>query len=118
MFPGLIACVTDIYEGGPLRCYEDNEIGLVKFVDEECELVVGANDLEAKSNIHIYPQPADDFIYVSTNSYYQNLTVQIHDFTGKEILAFHSAASQSLYPINVAHLPPGMYVISVFGDDG
>jgi hypothetical protein len=60
---------------------------------------------------------ANDFIYLSTNRYYPNVSAKIYDFTGKEILNIQSADVRNLYQINVADLSNGMYVGLVFSEN-
>lgn len=65
LFPEPI-CVTDINEGGPLRCYSDSSNWSYQTnVSPTCDYVTAINENSYLScTIQIYPNPISDFIYL------------------------------------------------------
>jgi hypothetical protein len=66
-------------------------------------------------NFMVYPNPADNVIYINTGSYSTNkpLKVNIFDITGK--LALSSLLHENT--CDVSHLPNGIYFLQMSGDN-
>jgi hypothetical protein len=62
----------------------------------------------------VYPNPAADILYLKLQSN-QQCQVQISDLTGKIVLQkeINQQSGTTLQEINIAHLPIGMYVLTV-----
>lgn len=60
----------------------------------------------------IHPNPAQHYIRI--NSDYKNLTINIQDLSGKQILMIHNYNSES--DINLENLSQGTYLITITGD--
>ena len=77
----------------------------------ECEYDIATENVES-GNLFVYPNPADDVLYVNTGS--DNLyTVTIYNNIGMRVMA--ETASSQLIEMNVASLPTGEYHIMVEG---
>jgi len=64
------------------------------------------------NNINVYPNPANDFISISTN--YKNTKIQIFDNTGKLIKVLNSYNNEK---INISNLTNGIYICKLTTDD-
>jgi uncharacterized protein (DUF362 family) len=72
--------------------------------------------LFSDKSLHIYPNPADDFIIISmNNSYSGKLNMAIYDQTGRQLLKLYSIkqAFDFSEKINVSGLAKGDYLITV-----
>ena len=70
---------------------------------------VNINDISAKVEISIYPNPASDFINVNVSSDY---IFQIFDITGRSVLETSLENGQ----INISKIPVGLYIIKGFNN--
>jgi hypothetical protein len=70
---------------------------------------VAARDI----NLHIYPQPARDVIYLSAHiPLQQQYTITLHDATGK-ILKLQKGPSGGSVKLHVEDVPPGNYILQL-----
>lgn len=65
----------------------------------------------ALAQISIYPNPASDYINISTTNNIQY--VEMFDILGKKVIH-----SESISKISVSHLQSGIYIVKVFTDKG
>jgi len=103
--------VADVYEGGPLRCYSDNEFGNYSTgIVEECDFVVSV-ETNKESLFEIYPNPCEDILNVKFPETMKNCNIGIFDMSGREIkkLKANGASTQ----INTSDLKTGMYRINL-----
>lgn len=49
---------------GRIKCYEDNQLGLVKFIEEDCDFLETAIIDNEQLAINIFPNPADEYINI------------------------------------------------------
>ena len=66
----------------------------------------------AAADVAVYPNPANDFIYVETTCASSVQRIDIYDITGKLMISSIEAE------INVSELESGMYFVNVLTDDG
>lgn len=64
---------------------------------------------EMKSNFNIYPNPANDFITITSDTKHKTLNFKIYNLTGKVVKEFKAVDSQK---IDISELPSGTYIIS------
>lgn len=65
------------------------------------------------NSLGIYPNPANNFIYIKNNSDFQ--TIEIFDLTGKSVMKMNEF-NQSM--INISNLKSGLYLIKTNDDEG
>ncbi len=111
MFP-----TFDMNFEGPLRCYQDNILGLYNTeVAPSCEFTtVGIEEYTDKDNIFIYPNPANNTIniIIDNNS---NAIVKIINAKGQLINEIKSVKEHET--IDVSGLPAGMYIVQLVFDN-
>lgn len=77
--------------------------------------IVDINEFEVENNIDIYPNPASDFINISTGNinYGTDLEVLIFDITGRVVMKKNLIVTQEDLSFNVQDFPQGLYVVSL-----
>lgn len=119
LFPGVTNdCIssTDNYVPGPLRCYQDAEIGMVKFSEEECDYIyLGVSEI-SDNLFNIWPNPADGIIYVRGN-YTEDVQLEFSDITGKNIPVNALRSSADILSANISFLPAGIYFINIYDEN-
>ncbi len=77
--------------------------------------LVDINEFEIKNNIDVYPNPASDFIYISTGTvnFGENLDIKIIDITGKIVKTINTFVNKEEISVNISDFPQGLYVISL-----
>ncbi len=114
-FPMYYSPLYDDARVGELRCYEDSLLGLVKFVDEECELTVSIGEQIQSDQFTIYPNPTTDYIYVEGNNI-NTYVIQIYSVDGKLIEFKNNLINNNnKMEIDINHLSEGMYWIKLTG---
>lgn len=66
--------------------------------------------------LHLYPVPVRDILKVEITGSPSNLA--IFDALGKQRLAYNTRNKQEQIQFNVSVLPPGLYFLRAFSDDG
>ena len=65
-------------------------------------------NLEPENNIHIYPNPASEYLIIETN---KEELYEIYDLQGK--LIYKNKITVPITKVNVAAIPKGIYIIKV-----
>lgn len=80
------------------------------------DISVGKVQLQATNPyIKIYPNPTKDVLNVDSKSFNQGYAlIKIQDITGKTILEQNVSIVSHQFELDLAHLPQGVYVLSVF----
>jgi hypothetical protein len=119
MFPEPI-CVVDVFEGGPLRCYYDDEFGsyVRPGFEESCDYIVGIEDIRsAGSSVSIYPLPAGNRITVDIASPVKSdIKAEITDISGKSVMK--TISSTPKFDVDLTGLKDGLYFIRLSEKDG
>ncbi len=76
-------------------------------------LNVGIESAYKPLNISIYPNPANDYIFIKTNDSEKFSKVQLLDLNGKVVVEINE--ENSFQKIDTKNLPSGMYIIRVLG---
>jgi hypothetical protein len=63
-----------------------------------------------RMNVSVFPNPAQNMLYINVENSLQPFLFSIFDLSGKIV---HSGASMSYQPINLPDLPNGMYLVHV-----
>lgn len=66
--------------------------------------------------VSIYPNPANNLIYVDTQEDVKNLEVTIYNPIGKQVLRFNAVDSSERREIDLKNLEKGSYIIKIKGD--
>ncbi len=109
MFPEQ-GCVSDVSEGGPLRCYMGDGMMLDTGISWSCyHIVFGTEDIE-KERISIYPNPTfDKFTFNGASSKVYNITVK--NVNGQMVKNIRQVMNGNV--INVSNLPTGLYLLMI-----
>lgn len=101
---------------GELRCYEDTILGLVKFVDEECDYLMTTIENSNLLNLSIYPNPANEILNIQLQ---QPLAINHID-----IIGLNGICSTTFYPRNnstisipIKNLTSGIYSIVIYNNN-
>lgn len=73
---------------------------------------VGLGDEQAEQVLNVYPNPASDFITVSSSTQKRNVWVQILDIHGKVVFADTFTGSSRHF--NISDLPKGVYFVRLY----
>jgi hypothetical protein len=95
-----------ILDPAALRCYSDDQIS-VQLRAEDCEALVGIEDLQAHSTPTLHPNPGSDRLYVEPAQ--GVLSIQMLDALGRWV---HNAPiTASSIAIDTSLLPGGTYLV-------
>lgn len=71
------------------------------------------NDLASDKGLYVYPNPAEDIIYISQLN--STDVVKIYNLTGQEVLSFSPASEiTGSHPINIESLNTGTYILCIY----
>lgn len=114
MFPEPFYCVIDIYEGGPLRCYEDSIFGIYQTgISSSCDYIItSTGEVENYSkDIFLYPNPAKDYISIILPEEVQANSMVVYNSIGCEI--YQSELNKNNSILNLSMLSAGLYNIKI-----
>lgn len=75
--------------------------------------VGGISEIETPE-VFIFPNPAQDIIYIKTTDISnKKVVIQIHNSTGKSVLLKETVMNRELLPLNIPALTPGLYYVSI-----
>ncbi len=105
MFDGAV----DANEGGPFRCYSDNNFAIYKpNYLEVCDYIMGTTELEGSASFQVYPNPVSDQINIPETLIQEYNHYRILSSEGKLI-----QKGQTTEQIEVANLPAGNYTLLI-----
>ncbi len=99
----------DINFEGPLRCYEDDQIGQVKFVDFACDLVPVEQAAQEPAEVRVYPNPTDGVISLEHALLSHALTYRLVTVQGVPASAGQVIKDQ----IDLSGCAPGLYFLHI-----
>lgn len=103
----------DVNEGGPFRCYSDNDFPVYKpHFSKECDYVK-LETIPNKISLAIFPNPASSIIQLKADLNWQDSRFEIGTIDGKKVL---SGKSTNL--IDISSLEKGTYLLSVYHQAG
>jgi predicted outer membrane repeat protein len=81
--------------------------------------VVRTEDVtQTQAVVQIYPNPAQDFIYISSEAVFQNANFVLYTSTGSQILHNNfTAFANDVTTISLSDLPQGIYFYQIIADD-
>jgi hypothetical protein len=75
-----------------------------------------STEIYVPNKIHIFPNPAQDYLNISLREYYEKLV--IYDVNGKELQKITTNREESHYKIDISHFLSGIYFISGISPNG
>ena len=103
---------TDGGEGGPLRCYSDNEISYQSPSVQTCDLPLGGTERATQLSLNIYPNPGTDRLTIRLPVGEKLQRVMVRDALGR--ICLHEATPvENEVVLDTEHLPRGCYSIEV-----
>ena len=102
LFPNELISICDGDFEGSLRCYEDDEIGLINFSNVGC-LFTPVSNLENSHTIKVFPNPASTMIYIESDAPITELRVM----NTKGELVFHQEGDLKSFQCD--SFLPGIY---------
>jgi hypothetical protein len=115
--------IADLIEGGPLRCYSDDNFGLYETgIAEACNFLVGLGENKSAHGFSIAPNPASDEIRLHFDlSVSGDVLVEVFGLDGRLLQSYSVAnfkqGSHNLV-LNTARLSPGVYILKLNTDYG
>jgi len=101
-------CPLDLNEGGPFRCfYDDLFTTYMPYYNENCDFIVGQEELDLESTINIWPNPTNDILHVTSLTNSLSTAYTICDLKGCII----KQGNIKNGIINVQNLPLGVYIL-------
>jgi hypothetical protein len=88
-----------------------------KIVVQNICTTLSSSDFELESNLKIYPNPFNSQITFDFGNSYENVTVLIHDITGKQLYK-NSFSGNQLVVNNLGNIPSGIYVATLTTENG
>lgn len=111
-FTGMVADGTELY----LRCYSDNNFPLLNLTSVPCDTI--RNRKIPDYNTWLYPNPADDVIYLETRDHLVNgSTIYIWNSLGQVVHEERIPAEFWDGRIDVRHLPAGFYELVIWAQN-
>lgn len=104
-----------IFDGdfpGLIKCYEDDQLGLVKFIEEDCDFLETAIMETEHISINIFPNPADAFITVQF-PVSAIKSIRMMNNLGALVLEQHALSGTTQITLQTAALAPGIYWVGV-----
>jgi hypothetical protein len=111
LFPVAFSYVCDGNFEGKIRCYQDENLGLIQFSEEEC-LMTSTKDLIQNSEINIFPNPTNSILNIEIDGQDKIQQIEMFDLAGKVIIR-----KQNDNQINVTDFQTGIYILKIRIDD-
>jgi hypothetical protein len=104
---------TDSDKGGPLRCYDDNQISGYKRVTTACNYYyTGLNEETGfNDNLIIYPNPSSDKIYLYGMDQKNKNEISIKNILGQEMRRSNLKTDGE---INISEFQNGVYFLEIY----
>ncbi len=106
-------CMTDLMEGGPMRCYLDDFFQYSTGLATECDFLVSVDELST-TDIKVYPNPARDF-FIIDNPQGRKLTVFVRNLQGQSLL--EKKVVNTTAEVDIGMLKQGTYLISLLDNE-
>jgi hypothetical protein len=101
-------CMTDLMEGGPLRCYYDPDFDFSTDIAPYCDFTVGINEADLKNGFSIFPNPAVNTLKINcpTDDTYH---LSIKNIFGKTV--WESNVITDGERLDVSGFSSGIYIV-------
>ena len=81
-------------------------------IQHNCE-VTGTEESNLQGTFEVFPNPAKDNIFITSNSLKAGSEYQVYDSTGKQVMS--GRITPHITTVDIKRLSPGLYVIRIFG---
>lgn len=120
MFPNYVSCIADFVEGGPLRCYSDDNFPI--FVTDEssyCDFITSIDSyVNVEDFIEVYPNPTSSSIIIkSKNMSMTDMKIVLLSSLGQKIFEYDLNLTKD-FQIDLSNLKSGLYFLQVTNDKG
>lgn len=108
--------LSDGNEGGPLRCYEDQNIGSYHNPDYDlpCNFVTSTNEVNNKYHIQVSPNPFTGFVKITLDDNLpKGSEILVQTVTGHTLKRFKIPPNAGHLDIPLAELPQGFYLLNI-----
>lgn len=111
-------CVVDMFEGGALRCYQDDDYPLFETgLAPACDFMVGLNEMPDETTFMLAPNPASKRVNIRFHLQEEShVSAQLFDLNGSLLLNLldeRLPGGKHMLPVNTSYLKPGMYLLSL-----
>lgn len=80
-------------------------------------VIQGINELQAPSDVKLYPVPADNILNVSINQLAADTRkIEVYDMMGKQVIEQELKENTTSVELNVSAIPNGTYLLRIIGD--
>ncbi len=100
--------ICDPADGGWIKCYTDDVIGLYEVTTGECDAITDIEEITI-TDISISPNPANNFISISGLEAMTVKNILIYDYLGVKWIEKELKSNT----LNIENLPRGMYFIQI-----
>ncbi len=108
---------TDAGEGGPLRCYNDNEISYQSPTVQTCDIPLEVTAHVARPKILMYPNPGTDRLTIRMSVGEKLQGVLVHDAFGR-IFLHEATPVENEVVLDTERFPSGCYSIEIRSTHG
>jgi hypothetical protein len=110
MFPFDVCTMAfDGNEGGPFRCYSDNNFSTYKpFYDEACDFIVGMEELADALQIELAPNPSNGVFEIKTENQ-EPLDILVYNQAGELVSKHHFENPSNNASLNLTTQAKGIY---------
>ncbi len=100
-------CIPDVYEGGPLRCYQDDSFQYMTGIAPYCDYIVNLEEL-INDQLKIYPNPAISSIVIEC-PIFKSYNLRLISILGNSVSNYNGIRNGMI--INIEGLLPGIYIL-------
>jgi hypothetical protein len=84
----------------------------------ECPKVTGLSDLSAENKFQVFPNPAQDRMYVKTSFDQKTASkIRVLDLQGKVLMEEKNQTENPEFVLCTAFLSNGLYIVEIAGDN-
>jgi hypothetical protein len=88
--------------------------GLNTVIDGPVTIYLSVNDVENELVVLCYPNPTNDKInFYLPASYNSNMTITIHDMSGRKVKELNNVQTTATYTVDVSDLQAGQYIVTL-----
>lgn len=110
MFP--LHAWADPPYGGPLRCFQNDIIGLYKLTEIDCDYVTSTKIISTEYEIKLYPNPAKNYITVTCPSNIKIQKIELFDTSGRNLKTWENM-NLSGSKLSIENVIPGIYFLKM-----
>lgn len=111
LFPVSFSYVCDGNFEGKIRCYYDENLGLIQFSEDEC-LMTPTTDIIQNLEINIFPNPTSSILNIKIDDQYKIQKIEMFDLEGKIMIR-----KQNENQIDVSDFQKGIYILKITNNE-